>query len=71
MRESSIENSGIQIGGRRITNLRYADDTVLLAENADILQDMISKVSKICGLSLNVKENESYGDKKDSQESVK
>jgi hypothetical protein len=33
MRESDIDDMGIKIGGRNITNLRYADDTALLADN--------------------------------------
>jgi len=33
MRESDIDDMGIKIGGRIITNLRYANDTALLADN--------------------------------------
>ena len=33
---------GIQIGGRRITNLRYADDIVLMASTEAELQDLVS-----------------------------
>ena len=33
MRKSDIDDIGIKIGGRNITNLRYADDTALLADN--------------------------------------
>ena len=48
----------VSIGGRRITNLRYADDTTLLARTADELQDLIDRVkqtSEEYGLFLNVK----------------
>lgn len=33
MRKSDIDDIGIKIGDRNITNLRYADDTALLADN--------------------------------------
>ena len=32
MREAEIEDMGFSIGGRNLTNLRYADDTALLAD---------------------------------------
>ena len=37
-------NSGILIGGRKINNLRYADDTILLAGSAQDLEDLIERV---------------------------
>lgn len=49
--------SGISIGGRRINNLRYADDTTLLAGSAKELEDLIERVrteSEKFGLFLNV-----------------
>jgi len=58
MRESKLENEGIQIGGRQVNNLRYTDDTVLLAGNVEELQNMITKVketSEKYGLRLNTK----------------
>lgn len=39
--------NGVLVGGRRISNLRYTDDTVLTAENSIMLQEMLSKVSNI------------------------
>ena len=51
-------NIGVKIGGRTINNLRYADDTTLLAENAEDLNVLISKLKtegKKMGLSMNVK----------------
>ena len=37
MREALEDwDGGISIGGRRITNLRYADDTILIAETKNI-----------------------------------
>ena len=37
----------IRIGGRRITNLRYADDIVLLAAAEEELQDLVSRLRSI------------------------
>ncbi|PIK33998.1 endonuclease-reverse transcriptase [Apostichopus japonicus] len=48
----------VSIGGRQINNLRYADDTTLLARTAAELQDLIERVkqsSEEYGLYLNVK----------------
>ncbi|XP_069999418.1 uncharacterized protein [Penaeus vannamei] len=49
---------GIKINGVNITNIGYADDTVLLAESEDELQGMINKLCDTCanyGISLNAK----------------
>ena len=35
---------GIQISGRNINNLRYADDTTLMAESEDELKSLLMKV---------------------------
>ena len=40
-------NKGIKIGGTTIHNLRYADDTVLLAETEEDLQDILNEVNRI------------------------
>ena len=56
MREGLEENDGVSIGGTRISNLRYADDPVLTAEDANKLQSMVKRVSSISkqyGLLLN------------------
>jgi len=60
MRRAGMEEAeeGIRIGGRKINNLRYADDTTLLAANITDLQNLILKVknsSEEAGLFLNVK----------------
>ncbi|CAF4085191.1 unnamed protein product [Rotaria sordida] len=46
MRKAEIDEAagGIKIGGRNINNLRYADDTTILAETADDLQCLLRKV---------------------------
>ena len=48
----------MKIGGRNINNLRYADDTVLLAEKEEDLQkivDQLKRESEIFGLLMNAK----------------
>ena len=37
---------GITIGGRKISNLRYADDIVLLASSAEELQDLVNRITR-------------------------
>ena len=49
--------AGIKIAGRNINNLRYADDTTLMAESKEELQNLLIKVkeeSEKVGLKLNV-----------------
>ncbi|CAI9735128.1 Hypothetical predicted protein [Octopus vulgaris] len=55
LEDSSI---GVRIGGRNINNLRYADDTTLLAASGKDLEDLVlvvKKESEKFGLHLNVK----------------
>jgi len=52
---------GVIIGGRNINNLRYADDTVLIADSEEGLQALISAVtekSEAMGLQLNARKTE-------------
>ena len=52
------QRPGIKIGGHTINNIRYADDTVLLAENETELQQILDTVkteSERYGLFMNVK----------------
>ena len=49
--------SGIKIAGRNINNLRYADDTTLMAESEEELKSLLMKVreeSEKTGLKLNI-----------------
>ena len=49
--------AGIKITGRNITNLRYADDTILMAESEEELKSLLMKVkeeSEKAGLKLNI-----------------
>ena len=52
--------AGIKIAGRNINNLRYADDTTLMAESGEELKSLLMKVkeeSEKVGLKLNIYEN--------------
>ena len=59
MRNSGLEEAqaGIKIAGRNINNLRYADDTTLMAESEEELKSLLIKVkveSENVGLKLNI-----------------
>ena len=59
MRNTGLEEAqaGIKIAGRNINNLRYADDTTLMAESEEELKSLLIKVkeeSEKIGLKLNV-----------------
>ena len=59
MRNARLEEAqaGIKIAGRNISNLRYADDTTLMAESEEELQSLLMKVkeeSEKVGLKLNI-----------------
>ena len=49
--------AGIKIAGRNISNLRHADDTILMAESEEELKSLLMKVkeeSENVGLELNI-----------------
>ena len=59
MRNAGLEEAqaGIQIAGRNINNLRYADDTTLMAESEEELKSLLMKVKEEgenVGLKLNI-----------------
>ena len=59
MRNAGLEvaQAGIKIAGRNINNLRYADDTTLMAESEEELKNLLMKVkeeSEKVGLKLNI-----------------
>ena len=59
MRHAGLEEAqaGIKIAGRNINNLRYADDTTLMAEGEEELKSLLMKVkeeSEKVGLKLNI-----------------
>ena len=59
MRNAGLEEAqaGIKFAGRNINNLRYADDTTLMAENKEELKCLLMKVkerSEKAGLKLSI-----------------
>ena len=57
MRNAGLEEAqaGIKIAGRNINNLRYADDTTLMAESEEELESLLMKEeSEKVGLKLNI-----------------
>ena len=58
MRNAGLEEAqaGIKTAGRNINNLRYADDTILMAESEEELNSLLMKVkeSDKVGLKLNI-----------------
>ena len=59
MRNAGLEEAqaGIKIAGRNINNLRYADDSTLMAESEEELKSLLMKVkeeSEKAGLKLNI-----------------
>ena len=65
MRNAGLEEAqaGIKIAGRNINNLRYADDTTLMAESKEELKSPLMKVkqeSEIFGLKLNIQDLRSW-----------
>ena len=56
--------AGIKIARRNISNLRYTDDTTLMAESKEELKSLLMKVreeSEKAGLKLNTQKNEDHG----------
>ena len=63
MRNAGLDEAqaGIKIAGRNINNLRYADDTTLMAESEEELKSLLVKVkeeSEKNGLKLNIQETD-------------
>ena len=66
MRNTGLEEAqaGIKIARRNINNLRYADDTTLMAESKEELKSLLMKVkeeSEKADLKLNIQKNEDQG----------
>ena len=62
MRNAGLDEAqaGIKIAGRNINNLRYADDTTLMAESEEELKSLLMKVkeeSEKVGLKLNIQKS--------------
>ena len=67
MRNAGLEETqaAIKIAGRNINNLRYADNTILMAESKE-LKSFLMKVkeeSEKAGLKLNIQKNKDHGTK--------
>ena len=65
MRNAGLEEAqaGVNIAGRNINNLRYADDTTLMAESEEELKSLLMKVkeeSEEFGLNLNIQKLRSW-----------
>ena len=61
MRNAGLEEAqaGVNIAGRNINNLRYADDTTLMAESEEELKSLLMKMNEESvkvGLKLNIQE---------------
>ena len=59
-----VAQSGIKIAKRNINNLRYADDTTLMAESEEELKSLLMKVeeeSEKAGLKFNIQKNKDHG----------
>ena len=55
--------AGIKMAGRNINNLRYADDTTLMAESEEELKNLLMKLkeeSEKVGLKLNIQKQRSW-----------
>ena len=61
MRNAGLEEAqaGIKIAGRNINNLRYADDTIFMAESEEELKSLLRKVKR--WLKAQHSENEDHG----------
>ena len=62
MRQAGLDEAqaGIKIAGRNTNNLRYADDTTLMAESEEELKSLLMKVkeeSEKAGLKLNIQKS--------------
>ncbi|GFR72740.1 endonuclease-reverse transcriptase [Elysia marginata] len=58
LQETLEEKRGISLNGENITNVRYADDTVIIAETSESLQQMLDSIAESCktyGMEMNAK----------------
>ena len=63
MRNAGLDEvqAGIKIAGRNVNNLRYVDDTILMAESEEELKSLLMKVkeeSETVGLKLNIQKTD-------------
>ena len=62
MREADTKDLGLRIGGRKISNLRYADDTALLADNLSSMKRVLNRVG-IAGRKTGLNQSQCQKDK--------
>ena len=62
MRNAGLDEAGIKIAGRNINNLRFADDTTLMAENEELMSLLVKvkEESEKVGLKLNIQKLRSW-----------
>ena len=62
MRNAGLEEAqaGIKIAGRNISNLRYADDTTLMAQSEEELKSLLKEESEKVGLKLSIQKLRSW-----------
>ena len=65
MRNAELDEAqvGIKTAGRHVNNLRYADDTILMAERDEELKSLLMKVkeeSEKVGLKFNIQKNKDH-----------
>ena len=46
MRDANTQDYGISIGGRKVSNLRYADDTALCADNHEDICTLLNNINE-------------------------
>ena len=66
MQNAKMDDSqaGINIAGKNINNLRYADDTILMEESEEKLKSLLMKVkeeTEKADLKLNIQKNQDHG----------
>ena len=66
MRNAGLDEAqaGIKVARRNVSNLRYADDTTLMAESEEELKRLLMKFkekAEKAGLKLNIQKNEDHG----------
>ena len=62
--DAMVDMEGVNVGGLNIKNIRYADDTVLIADTADKLQRLVDKLNVECnrvGLKIGIGNTEVMG----------
>ena len=65
-----INMKGVIVGGTNYNNLRYADDTALLAGNEKELSELISKINEVgkqFGMKINIKKTKANGCQQENQ----